>query len=272
MDGGDGAETDLNISVYVTSHFDGSNGSDVNEDLNRLTFEEAIRATGPSGPWRIKRTNLGLIASFTLESDAITLMKSNLEQYFGTKIQHALFYSKDCRFKQTLFLRDVPYAIPIQEIKNALERQGITALSVDRVRQHVRIEVSDPGQCETLLRYGLDFFGVTRFHVVLGRWRPLYSRLSSIEQQQESVLQCYRCQGFWHIAANCQQMTRCVRCGGAHTVEACTRPRNDPICCHCSGPHHAAYKQCPVRLHVANTPFAITVPRLQSEGPYMRDS
>lgn len=106
MDGGDGAETDLNISVYVTSHFDGSNGSDVNEDLNRLTFEEAIRATGPSGPWRIKRTNLGLIASFTLESDAITLMKSNLEQYFGTKIQHALFYSKDCRFKQVRMVFD----------------------------------------------------------------------------------------------------------------------------------------------------------------------
>lgn len=125
-------------------------------------------------------------------------------------------------------------------------------------------QVFDAGHYEALLRQGLDFFEVARFNAVPERWwrgsayggaacSSILSRYApengegnvpeayqdTVSQTADSVLQCYRCQGFWHMAANCRHLPRCVRCGEPHSVEFCPRPRNNPICCHCSGPHHA---------------------------------
>lgn len=117
-------------------------------------------------------------------------------------------------------------------------------------------QVFDAGHYEALLRQGLDFFGAARFNGVPERWwrggnsTGCSSMSAQCAQRQDDnisanvrvadgVLQCYRCQGFWHVAANCRHLPRCVRCGEPHSVEFCPRPRNNPICCHCSGPHHA---------------------------------
>lgn len=88
-----------------------------------------------------------------------------------------------------------------------------------------------------LISQGLNFFDAARFVAIPERW---YRNTTA---ETDSVLQCYRCQGFWHVAANCRHLPRCVRCGESHGVEFCLRPRNNPICCHCSGAHHAAYKK-----------------------------
>lgn len=119
------------------------------------------------------------------------------------------------------------------------------------------MQVFDASHYEILLRQGLDFFGAARFNAVPERWwrgggtgcsgmssqyapgQDGNSSATSNVQAVDGVLQCYRCQGFWHVAANCRHLPRCVRCGEPHSVEFCPRPRNNPICCHCSGPHHA---------------------------------
>ena len=122
------------------------------------------------------------------------------------------------------------------------------------------MQVLDSSHYEQLLRQGLDFFGAARFSATPERWwrnngapgpqGPFPAGHGANQppepagpgQQQSSpddVLQCYRCQGFWHVAANCRHLPRCVRCGEPHSVEFCARPRNNPVCCHCSGPHHA---------------------------------
>lgn len=133
------------------------------------------------------------------------------------------------------------------------------------IYQFFVIQVFDAGHYEALLRQGLDFFEVARFNAIPERWwrgngyggaacsSGILSRYApengeanvpeayqdTVSQTTDSVLQCYRCQGFWHMAANCRHLPRCVRCGEPHSVEFCPRPRNNPICCHCSGPHHA---------------------------------
>ncbi|XP_032688013.1 uncharacterized protein LOC116852097 isoform X2 [Odontomachus brunneus] len=149
-------------------------------------------------------------------------------------------------------------------------------------------QVFDAGHYEALLRQGLNFFGATRFNGVPERWwrggnSPGCSSMPSqcAPRQNDNtsatsnvrvvdgVLQCYRCQGFWHVAANCRHLPRCVRCGEPHSVEFCPRPRNNPICCHCSGPHHAGYRQCPVRLQLSNaTPVSITLSTTHIGGQY----
>jgi len=40
-----------------------------------------------------------------------------------------------------VLLRDVPWAIPLQDINSALAKQGIVAGNVERSRQFVRVEV-----------------------------------------------------------------------------------------------------------------------------------
>lgn len=126
-------------------------------------------------------------------------------------------------------------------------------------------QVLDAGHYELLLRQGLDFFGAARFNAIPERWwrggtgssgcplQPgpgMVNNLLEVANFQtgDGVLQCYRCQGFWHMAANCRHLPRCVRCGEPHSVEFCPRPRNNPICCHCSGPHHAGKERLRIQF------------------------
>ncbi|XP_050451688.1 uncharacterized protein LOC126851607 isoform X1 [Cataglyphis hispanica] len=265
-------------------------------ELLRSHLEEAIVASEPMSTWRVSETPCGLIAAFARENDAEKLLqRGDLARVFGRPVQVIFFYkvarfsARDSRYHQAVLLRDVPWAIPLQDINSALTKQGIVAANVERSRHFVRVEVFDAGHYEALLRQGLDFFEVARFNAVPERWwrgntacssgissrcaPPDYGNnspeTSSVPQTADGVLQCYRCQGFWHVAANCRHLPRCVRCGEPHSVEFCPRPRNNPICCHCSGPHHAGYRQCPVRLQLSNaTPVSITLSTTRTGSQY----
>lgn len=80
-----------------------------------------------------------------------------------------------------------------------------------------------------------------------------------------TTLLCVNFQDFWHYSAQCPNSQRCVRCGDGHPVSACPRPRSDPVCVHCSGPHHAAYRHCPVRLQMQT----LLPPMYLPAAPYM---
>lgn len=55
--------------------------------------------------------------------------------------QVARFSARDSRYRQAVLLRDVPWAIPLQDINSALAKQGIIAGNVERSRHLVRVEV-----------------------------------------------------------------------------------------------------------------------------------
>ncbi|XP_057325115.1 uncharacterized protein LOC130667506 [Microplitis mediator] len=274
-------------SLYV-SRATNSHPQGLPDELSKGDLEEAIRESEPSGSWNVSQTSCGLIVTFSLEADAEKLVqRGNLSRVFQGSIQVARFSARDSRYRQSVFLRDVPWAIPLEDLSSALVKQGINISAIERCRQYVRVEVLDASQYEHLLRQGLDFFGAARFSALPERiswWRPSANGINgphqlaiipgnategSNPQQPDGVLQCYRCQGFWHVAANCRHLPRCVRCGEPHSVEFCSRPRNNPICCHCSGPHHAGFRQCPVRLQLLNaTPISITLSTSRSAHDY----
>ncbi|PSN42911.1 hypothetical protein C0J52_12038 [Blattella germanica] len=254
----EGGGQELVCSLYISP-----SGSAADESqrsaVTRSILEQVVCNLKPTGPWQITETGCGLIAAFSSDNDAERLLCLDLAEALGGPVQAVL-------------LRDVPWAIPLQDISGALAKQGIAVGGVERVRQHIKVEVLDANQYESLLRQGLDFFGAARFTAIPERWsRGVNSNGTSGNvgpncssqgepMRQDSVLQCYRCQGFWHVAANCRHLPRCVRCGEPHSVEFCPRPRHDPVCCHCAGPHHAAYRQCPIRLQLLNaTPVSITL-------------
>lgn len=267
-----GDEEDYTCSLYISraAGLQGQVHGTQAGVLSRSRLEDAIQSVKPAASWRISETPCGLIAAFAREVDAEKLLqRADLARVLEGPIQVARFSARDSRYRQAVLLRDVPWAIPLQDLNSALMKQGISSGSVERVRQYVRVEVLDAGHYELLLRQGLDFFGAARFSAIPERWwrgsniapQPgVGNFLETPSIQGDGVLQCYRCQGFWHMAANCRHLPRCVRCGEPHSVEFCPRPRNDPICCHCSGPHHAGYRQCPVRQQLSNaTPISITL-------------
>ena len=61
------------------------------------------------------------------------------------------------------------------------------------------------------------------------------------------VTQCYKCQGFNHVAKDCKSEQKCVRCAGAHNPQ-CPDKNKKSIklkCSNCNGDHVASSRDCP---------------------------
>src|ERR1044071_8203301 len=58
----------------------------------------------------------------------------------------------------------------------------------------------------------------------------------------QSVLQCFNCQGFGHIAAKCTATAKCRNCGASHSDKECTT--KEPKCANCGGTHKASDLSC----------------------------
>ena len=62
------------------------------------------------------------------------------------------------------------------------------------------------------------------------------------------MTQCFKCQGFNHIAKDCKNAQKCVRCAGAHKSTECPDKNKDSLklkCFNCNGEHVASSKECP---------------------------
>jgi hypothetical protein len=69
---------------------------------------------------------------------------------------------------------------------------------------------------------------------------------------QTGPTQCYNCQNFDHVWANCKQSPQCLWCGGGRLHRECpekTNTESTPSCCNCTPvegekPHPASYRGC----------------------------
>jgi hypothetical protein len=69
-------------------------------------------------------------------------------------------------------------------------------------------------------------------------------------KSHSTLTQCYNCQKFGHVWANCKQPPRCMWCGGGHLHKDCPEKGNEsstPACCNCQlaegeRPHPANYR------------------------------
>lgn len=172
-----------------------------------------------------------------------------------------------------VLLQGVPRAIPLQDVSAALEKQGVSARAVERLRHLVRVELQDAGHFDGLLRDGLDFFGAVRFPAVAerpgpgpGPWRrdvtPAAAASSpspvgdAVGADQDNVLQCYRCQVLPGVRVLCGSREWCTDVAEAspsatlatgmcvqgfwHVAGNC---RHLPRCVRCGEPHTVEY--CP---------------------------
>lgn len=223
-------------SLYITSY--DILEDNVNMKINAEPFVETVRNV-VKGRIRLQKTPCGLIVAFTSEMDADRVMRLPLQEIFEGPIQVVRFQTGEYKFTTNVIIKDVPWCISNVEIRQALKLQGIRIGRVRRSMSTFKVEVLNSLHTHKLIEEGLNFFDHTSFPTQLE---------NTLNQAPPEIVQCFKCQGFWHTSNRCRQMPRCVRCGNHHDVEYCPRPRNSPICCHCGGAHHAAFKMCPVRL------------------------
>ncbi|KAL6266399.1 hypothetical protein P5V15_003252 [Pogonomyrmex californicus] len=135
-------QTQFSCSLYISraGGLQDQGHSIQDSKLLRSHLEEAIVASEPLSTWQVSETPCGLIAAFVRENDAEKLLqRGDLAQVFGGPV--ARFSARDSRYRQAVLLRDVPWAIPLQDINSALVKQGIVAGNVERSRQFIRVEV-----------------------------------------------------------------------------------------------------------------------------------
>lgn len=233
---GSSGDSKIVKSVYITSCH--SNGKWKKVSISSI--EEQLKGVCKS-TIEIKETNCGIIVLFYDDDDFTRMTKMNLSKIFDTPIAVWNIPHTAPKLNNVILIRDIPWCVKIKEIEDVLRSHNIQPLHSSRIEDGiVRVVVKNSYTLPRLVREGFNFYNCINLPVFI---EP---------HSQLDIIQCYRCQRFWHTAQYCPFFERCVRCGDKHDLKKCTRARNNPNCCLCGDAHHAAYKFCPVRIQHLN--------------------
>ena len=134
----------------------------------------------------------------------------------------------------------VHQTISEDDIKTELAKNNVKINKVQRLKYNgqptrkVVIQFENEQDMKIALYSGI-YFGRIRIRCESYRTAP-------------KVTQCYICQGFNHIAKDCKNAQKCLRCAGAHKSIECPDKNKDSLklkCSNCNGEHVASSKECP---------------------------
>lgn len=83
--------------------------------------------------------------------------------------------------------------------------------------------------------------------------KGLYHSIVTVELRRKpsNTPQCHRCQNYGHTKNYCTLDPRCVKCGGNHQHQHCSKkPDDTPKCANCGGPHPASYRGCQHHIEI----------------------
>ncbi|GFS72064.1 uncharacterized protein TNCV_4213461 [Trichonephila clavipes] len=134
-------------------------------------------------------------------------------------------------------VKGLPGCTETNEIISDLEDQGYTVDSVNQlISKRTKLEL--PFLLITMPRneFNLTVFDLTH----LG-----FMQVKIKGYSVHGTTQCFNCNNFFHTAANCHMITRCLKCGKEHLTKDCDiKERQDCINCNAYG-HTACYTKCP---------------------------
>ena len=216
---------------------------------SRMTFTKSIRnLTKVQYPGQTRDLKTGLGYSIKPESPQIAqiITQTNLENLFpdtGVKIGGRQHKTNQPNKKQTssFVISRVSEQLSEADIQSELEEINnikvaklfrIQSRSLDKPTQLIRVFTDDDLACRKAIDIGV--------YICNERKRCEASKT------EPRVTQCYKCQNFGHMAINCPNQQRCLRCGDNHAVRDCKTPKQQVQCINCRGEHPAQYKGCPV--------------------------
>jgi hypothetical protein len=152
---------------------------------------------------------------------------------------------------QAVVVRGVETSISEIAIENALTNEGLKPVIVKRMNwgpeskpsKSVKVIFRDKADKDALISRGLRLF-MQKYKVDNFKTSP-------------AITQCFRCQGFNHLASTCVNEEACLRCGkDGHNHRSCTVSREDTEnmrCKNCGDPHAANFPFCPKRKEAAKS-------------------
>lgn len=194
---------------------------------------------------KINRVSFGPQCSVIVEGDALDPKSLATCTALGKK---GLEVKEDVRRNPRLVIHDIPVELSEEQIITCLVEQNLPGVSVDDVKP---IFLYPTGR----KRFRSCIIETTPEH----RIRLLNLRKVTIQwsacriDDHVSILQCFRCHGFGHIASKCAaNVLTCGKCAGEHITKDC-ESSNGLKCTNCvaaklTNVAHAAYDKakCPL--------------------------
>jgi hypothetical protein len=161
---------------------------------------------------------------------------SAIKSHFDTQnLQYFTFYLK---FQKPIkaVIRHLPSNTPAEDISDGLVDLGYDIISVKQMSTTRQSSTEGPSSINlplflfTLPRStkSQEIFKLTGLcHI---------SIKAEAYKAQNNLTQCYNCQKFGHVWANCKLPLCCLWCGGGHLHKDCPEKRNiesKPMCCNC---------------------------------------
>ena len=181
----------------------------------------------------------------------VTLPKDHLNENISEVIKSQTGF-QNSKVKVIKGINDVPekahkvvaigvhQTISEDDIKTELAKNNVKINKVQRLKYNgqptrkVVIQFENEQDMKIALYSGI-YFGRIRIRCESYRTAP-------------QVTQCYKYQGFNHIAKDCKNAQKCLRCAGAHKSIECPDKNKDSLklkCSNCNGEHVASSKECP---------------------------
>jgi PAX-interacting protein 1 len=157
---------------------------------------------------------------------------------------------KDLR-KAVMLMKDIHYSIPIEDVKAAIKEQSgleVEAKRLETPRSKNKGYTLDIVMVTTEEKNVNELIKTRHVENMIVKWSRMEKR---------DITQCYRCQQFGHVALNCLNKYRCVKCKEDHGPKECKRTPNDKpedaFCTNCQKKGHpASFRGCPKALEILN--------------------
>lgn len=245
-----------NFTVSTFNRFSPISNSDtlIEIDQPRIPKPEPIFVTGVNSIHELKTILLTIFPENSETVYKMTTMKSGhtvkimptdietykqiRDKFLATNISHYTYQLKHERAYRVV-MRGMHHSEDQEQIKVGLKSYGHIVRNVTNVlhRQtkqplalfYIDLEPSPNNK---------DIFNVKHINHTIVTFESPYTK--------REVVQCKRCQRFGHTKNQCNRPFRCVKCGGDHATDKCTKlPEVAAVCINCgSNNHPASYKGC----------------------------
>lgn len=215
--------------IVIYSYFD-----------NHLATLTKVKAN-LKGDLAVKHRGNRMILCTELMEDHQTVMeelkKSNFQFHSYTKPEEK---------PKSLVVKGIPPNVLTSEITADLTNKGFTVSSVTQITQPA---IEDKNLPERKLPvFHVKFAPSTNVSDVYKVKRLCYCVVSWGKfNKPKRITQCYKCQSFGHVSANCYKKPKCVKCAGEHNTKECPQKENPVLrCANCGENHVASHRKCKV--------------------------
>lgn len=138
-------------------------------------------------------------------------------------------------------ITNVPHSFTLADIKHELEFTNkmpakdvsrIVSRATNQATKLIRVFTANPQHALSAVKHGV-YLGFQKHRCEESTQKP-------------TIQQCFKCQGYGHMAKECAKELKCLRCSGEHSLKDCKQPKEEPTCANCGEKHASIYKGCKV--------------------------